>query len=288
MGGERIGAAGWWCGAAAGAVAAVVVLMGCGARGAEGAERAGSRRVLVLAAASTVDAVEEAAGLFAAREGVEVVVSAGASSGLAGQVLEGAPADVFVSASGEWAEVLRERGRVAEAVDLLGNRLVIVVPSGNPAGVASAEDLLGERVRWVALAGERVPAGVYARQALEHAGVYGGLVASGRIVRGGDVRMALAYVESGEAQAGVVYATDVRAAGGMGVEVVFEVPSGWHERVVYPVVLVGRGEGGTEVGGAARAFFAFLQSEEAARVFEARGFEVLTGGGATRDVERGG
>ncbi|MEZ6235393.1 MAG: molybdate ABC transporter substrate-binding protein [Phycisphaerales bacterium] len=247
--------------------------------------------MLVLAAASTVDAVEEAAGLFAAREGADVVVSAGPSSGLAGQILEGAPADVFVSASAEWAEVLRARGRAAEVVGLLGNRLVIVVLAGNPAGVASPADLLGERVRWVALAGERVPAGVYAREALAHAGVYGGLVERGRIVRGGDVRMALAYVESGEAQAGVVYATDVRAASGAGmgagVEVVFEVPSDWHERIVYPVVLVGRGEDATDVRREARAFFEFLQSHEAARVFESHGFEVLTGAGARRDAERG-
>lgn len=261
-------------------------MTGCGPRG--GPERDRPARVLVLAAASTVDAVEEAAGLFAAREGVDVVVSAGPSSGLAGQILEGAPADVFVSASAEWAGVLRERGRAAEVADLLGNRLVIVVPAGNPAEVASPADLLGERVRWVALAGERVPAGVYGREALEHAGVYGALVEGGRIVRGGDVRMALAYVESGEAQAGVVYATDAREASGAGVEVVFEVPSDCHERIVYPVVLVGRGERGTEVSGPARAFFAFLQGDEAARVFQAHGFEVLAGAGATRDAERGG
>ena len=270
--------------AAVGVVGAVI-LTGCGPRAGAGHEP--PRRVLVLAAASTVDAVEEAAGLFAAREGVEVVVSAGAASGLTGQVLEGAPADVFVSASAEWAGVLRERGRAAEVVDLLGNRLVIVVPPGNPAGVASAEDLLSERVRWVALAGERVPAGVYAREALEHAGVYGALVEGGRIVRGGDVRMALAYVEAGQAQAGVVYATDVRAPSRAGVEVAFEVPSDWHGRVVYPVVLVGRGERRSDISPAARAFFAFLQGDDAARVFEAHGFELLAGTGASSGVEPG-
>jgi len=203
---------------------------------------------LLLAAASPSGAAEEIARAFGERTGVPVRVSTGASNAVASQVLAGAPADVFLSANPRWADAVPARERRA----LLRNRLVLVVPRGNPAGVASPSDL--PALRRVALAGENVPAGLYAERALRAAGVYGGL----RIARGADVRLTLAFVETGEAEAGVVYATDARASGR--VEVVHTFPVA----VEYRLVLLRP---------AGRPLYEFLASEEALAVFERHGFK---------------
>ena len=107
-------------------------------------EQAGSGPVTIFAAASTKDALEEIARIFRKRQGIEVKVSPGASNTLATQISEGAPADLFLSASAEWADSLKSKGLVLEARNLLGNSLVIAVPGGNPAGVKSPGDLRAE------------------------------------------------------------------------------------------------------------------------------------------------
>ncbi len=222
--------------------------------------------VLLLAAASAIDAATELAAAFEKKTGVRVRVSTGASNALAAQIIAGVPGEVFLSANPKWAGAVEEKGLALESRPLLTNRLVIVVPKGNPAGVASPADLLGAKVRRVALAGEKVPAGMYAEQALRHAKVYDRLLKDNRIARGQDVRVALRYVETGEAEAGVVYATDARSSGK--VVVVSTFPPESHEQVVYPLVLL-KSSGDAATG---RKLFNFLTSPEALAVFEKHGF----------------
>jgi molybdate transport system substrate-binding protein len=225
--------------------------------------------ILVSVAASTRNAVEELAAQFSSKSGVEVKVNAASSSRIANQILAGAPVDIFLSANRQWAEAVREAGEAEAAAKLLTNRLVIVVPPGNPAQVHEPEDLLSAGVRFVALAGENVPAGDYAEQALGKLSLLEPLTKRGRIARGQDVRGALAFVERGEAEAGIVYATDVLAA--PRVEVVHEFDPALHDEIVYMLVLLKHGEQKP----AARQFYEFVQSPEAALIFGRFGFSRL-------------
>jgi molybdate transport system substrate-binding protein len=245
----------------AGAVCAAL-LAGCSG----GGKVEEKKSVLVLAATSTRDALEEMAKDFQKETGVEVKVSAGASNALAAQIESGAPADLFLSASAEWAAHVADRGHAAERRDLLGNTLVLVVPKGNPAGVETPADLAAGKAERVALAGENVPAGKYARQALKKAGVLGKLEQGKRVVTGKDVRATLAYVEQGEAEAGIVYATDARISDQ--VEVVYTFPAGSHDRIVYPLVLLR--EPANRDG--ARRFYDYLLAPGRKAAFEKHGF----------------
>ena len=231
-----------------------------------GKEPAGSRPVTVFAAASTKDALEEIAEIFRREQGIVIAVSPGASNTLATQIIEGAPADLFLSASVEWADSLKAKGHALETRNLLGNSLVIAVPAGNPAGVKSPADLRSEAVKKVALAGENVPAGKYAQQALRSAGLDDELARAGKIVRGEDVRMALAFVERGAVEAGILYETDVKVS--RDVEKAFRFDPGTHDPIVYPLVLLRAAEKSEN----ARKFHAFLQMAEARTIFARHGF----------------
>jgi molybdate transport system substrate-binding protein len=244
----------------------LVSFFGCAERPGAGGSASSPRpaeAVTVSVAASTREAVEEIAAQFRREQNVEVRINSGASSALAAQILAGAPADLFLSANREWAAAVAEQGLTAESVDLLGNRLVIVAPR-NTEGLNSPEDLLADHVERIALAGEKVPAGEYADQALVALGLKERL--ANKIVRGADVRVTLSYVERGEADAGIVYATD--AALSQAVRVIAEFPPDSYEPIVYPCVLLRSGERSP----AARQFYDYLQSPNARAVFARFGF----------------
>ncbi|MEO1495839.1 MAG: molybdate ABC transporter substrate-binding protein [Planctomycetota bacterium] len=225
--------------------------------------------VTILVAASAGPAVKAIAADYQTRRpGLRVRVSTGASNALAQQIVAGAPADLFLSASEAWADTVRTAARAEDAAPLLTNEIVLITPPANPAEVRSPADLLGDATRRVALAGEAVPAGVYAEQALRSPGLYESLVQKNRLVRGSDSRVALSYVERGEADAGVVYATDALASERVAVVHAFDPAT--HSPVVYPLVLVRR-ERSTR---ASRSFFDYLQSDAARRVFQKHGFGV--------------
>src|SRR4029077_11175574 len=135
--------------------------------------------------------------------GTEVKVNPGPSSGLANQVIADAPVDLFLSASQQWADEVNKHDKAAAMTRLLTNKLVIAVPAANPGGVKEPKDLLSAAVKKIALAGEKVPAGIYADQALTKLKLLQPLESAGKIVRGQDVRSALSYVERGEAEAGI-------------------------------------------------------------------------------------
>ena len=157
--------------------------------------------------------------------------------------------------------------------DLLGNRLVIVVPADSKIDVKKPADLLAAGIEHLALGEpQSVPAGMYARQALTKLGLWDQL--KPKVVSAEDVRYALIYVETGSAEAGIVYATD--AAISKHVKVVAEIPEKLTGPVRYPLLLLKHGQRGA----AAQAFERYLTSPTAAKVFQKYGFTVLSNGKA--------
>lgn len=205
--------------------------------GALAAEPRPGEAPLTVLAASSLSEVLVAVGQGWVDQGHPAPIFAfDASSRLARQVEAGAPADVFVSADAAWMDHLEARGRIdpTTRVDLAGNRLVVVVPGAGAHAVTAPTDLASPAVRHLALAGESVPAGRYARAALDALGVWPAV--RDRVVAGDDVRSALAWVAAGDAEAGVVYATDARVE--PRVRVAFPVPPAAHPPVVYPGAVV--------------------------------------------------
>jgi molybdate transport system substrate-binding protein len=236
-----------------------VAALGCGKRDAQ--------PVHVFVAASAGEVMERAGRDFEAQAGTPVACSPAGSSDLARQIERGADADLFLSADEHWADYLAERGLVEARRDLLANRLVVVTPADSGLTLRDLKDLAGTDVRHLALALEPVPAGRYARQSLNRAGVWEQV--KGKVLEAKDVRATLTLVARGEAEAGMVYATD--AAASDRVRVAREVPESLHEPIRYPLVLVRR----REARPAARALYDYLGGEEAAAVFRKAGFEVV-------------
>ncbi len=224
--------------------------------------------VTVFAAASTTNALDEIKAAFTKSTGAEVRTSYAASSVLAQQIENGADADLFISADAAWADHVEGKMPVAKRRNLLGNRLVIVVPSESKLRLAKPEDLVSDQVEHLALGDpDAVPAGKYARQALAKLGIWEKL--KGKVASAEDVRHALTYVETGAAEAGIVYATD--AAISKKVRVAVEIPADLTDPVRYPLVLFKRDAGSLS----AEALYDYLGSPEASKVFEKYGFVVL-------------
>jgi molybdate transport system substrate-binding protein len=212
--------------------------------------------VQVFAAASLTEAMSDLADLWAARGHPRPVLVFGASSAMARQIERGAPADVFVSADVEWMDWLAERKLIAPATrrTLAGNRLVVVTPADRPARLdlrrgEALVRLVGTDGRLAIADPAAVPAGRYARAALESLGVWGALAP--RAVNAENVRSALAFVERGDAAAGIVYATDAQASARVRVAGVF--PAATHPPVVYPAAAL------ASAGADAQAFLRFLR-----------------------------
>ncbi|GHG95268.1 molybdate ABC transporter substrate-binding protein [Comamonas sp. JC664] len=232
-------------------------------------------KVLVFAAVSTTDALQELAPAFKKATGHTVEFSLGASSDLARQVIAGAPADVFLSADEAQMDAVEKAGLVAPStrVDLLSNRLVVVVPADVKAQLSAPAGL--RSLKRLSLADpEAVPAGVYAKAWLMKVGLWEAL--EPKVVPALNVRAALAAVETGRVDAGVVYSTD--AAHSKRVRVAFQVPEQDVPRIVYPAAVLTRGDA-TE---AARAYVRFLQSDAARKVFARHGFGVPAAAPGTR------
>jgi molybdate transport system substrate-binding protein len=230
-----------------------------------------ARDLTVFAAASLQDAFTEIGRLYRRGGRHDVRFSFAASSALARQIEQGAPAAIFASADEEWMDYLQQRGLIVASTrkSLLGNQLVLIVPADSTATVEikpgfDLARLLGGR-HWVTGDPRSVPVGRYAREALTRLGVW--KFAQSRLVRAENVRVALALVERGEAAAGIVYATDAAVSRKVRVAAVF--PADSHTPITYPVAIV-RQQDGT----AARDFVKFLQGPEAAASFRKFGFSV--------------
>jgi len=232
---------------------------------------AAAEEITVFAAASLTNALNEVGQAFEQKEKHTVRFSFASSSTLAKQIENGAPAHLFLSADLDWMDYLAQRGLIVAGtrVDLLGNRLLLIAPAGSPlkVDIKSGVDLPGLLSGGLLATGDpdHVPAGKYARQALEKLGAWKGI--EGRIARVDNVRAALALVERAECPLGIVYATD--AAASQKVKVVGAFPADSHPPIVYPAALV-KGKDTP----AARRLLEFLKSPNARPIFEKHGFSV--------------
>ncbi len=231
---------------------------------------AAAQDMTVFAAASLNEAMGEIAAAWAKAGHPKPRVSLAASSTLARQIEQGAPANLFASADEQWMDYLDQRGLLAPGTraDLLANQLVLIVPKSQARKVAIGPGmdlaaLLGHDGRLSVGDPAHVPAGIYAEQALKKLGLWA--QAEPHLARAADVRSALRLVELGEAPAGIVYATDAAASDQVAVAGVF--PADLHDRITYPFAIIKSGDGPE-----ARALLAFMTGPQAHAIFAKRGF----------------
>lgn len=232
---------------------------------------AGGRTVNVFAAASLKNALDEVGQAYGAKTGGEAKLTYAASSAIARQIENGAPADVFISADSDWMDYLAAKKLIVAASrrDLLTNHLALIAPADSKIrlkiakGMPIARALGGDRL---AVAGPDVPAGKYAKASLTSLGVWDGI--SRQLAQAENVRGALQFVARGESPLGVVYDTDAKVE--PKVRIVGLFPDASHPAIVYPGAVVAgpkRGDAGT--------FLSFLSGPEAGTIFKKYGFIVL-------------
>jgi molybdate transport system substrate-binding protein len=224
----------------------------------------------VSAAASLADALKEIHGLYEKKTGGKIELNLGASSQLARQIEEGAPADVFISADLAKMEGLEKKGlvNVATKENQLSNALVVVVPSDSKLQIAGGKTLAESGVAKIAFADPKaVPAGIYAKEWLTKLNLWDKV--EPKLIATENVRAALAAVESGNVDAGIVYKTD--AAISKKVKIAFEVPASEGPVITYPMAAL-KSSAHAE---AAKQYLDFLDTPEAKAVFEKFGFVVL-------------
>lgn len=237
---------------------------------------AAAGEITVFAAASLKSALDLIAADWQAATGDTVVIAYDGSAKLAKQIEQGAPADLFISASKQWMDVLADAGLIRPETrkDILGNRLVLIA-----AGQGAGSVTIGQGFDLKRLLGDgklsmgnvtAVPAGQYGKEALEILGIWASVEA--QVVQSDNVRAALALVAAGEAPYGIVYASDAVAddAGGNKVTVVSTFPTESHPPILYPAAVLTASDSPE-----ALAFLQALSSDAAQAVFVAQGFAVL-------------
>ncbi len=252
-----------WIAVLAAAVIGLEGLMGCTAMA--------QTEVVVFAAASTTNAINEIALKFEDRYSVRITSSFASSSTLAKQISVGAPANVYLSANEKWMDYLENKNLIdgGSRYNLMGNRIVLIAPQGSDLGRINIgqgfalDKLLGKDGRLSMGDPAHVPAGMYAKSALEHLGIWDRIYH--RLAPMKDVRAALVLVERAETPLGLVYGTD--AAISRKVRVVGTFPEESHPAIVYPVAAVSAGKKSETT-----LFLSFLTSPEARAVFEKYGF----------------
>lgn len=234
---------------------------------------AAAEEIVVFAAASLKNALDEISGSWTANSGNKVTISFAGSSSLAKQIQQGAPADIFISANVKWMDVLQQDDRidVTSRRVLLGNRIVLVAHGKNAplVDIKNGFDLAGllKDGKLAMAMVDSVPAGIYGKAALTSLGVWDNV--AGQVAQSDNVRTALALVARGEAPYGIVYATD--AAASDNVSVVGTFPERSHPPIVYPVAVVADSKKKATASG----FLNYLTSSEAKQVFEREGFTVI-------------
>jgi molybdate transport system substrate-binding protein len=231
----------------------------------------GHEKILVFAAGSTINAITEVGGLFNKQDNETCIISCAASSTLAKQIAQGAPADIFISANPKWMDYLSEKNLIESETrfDLLGNRLVLIAPISHDRLIEIKHgldftDFLGKE-RLAMGDPDHVPAGIYGKQALITLGMWDDI--KNRVAPMKDVRAALVMVERGETPFGIVYSTDARIS--KKIRIVDTFPETSHDPITYPVAIVaGKKSLGTN------KLISFLQSPKARDVFLKYGFVV--------------
>lgn len=252
---------------------AVLFGLGTGIGQGIGTAQAQGKELVIFAAASMKNALDEAAASYVKQTGKPVPkISYAASNTLAKQIEAGAPADIFVSADLDWMDYLAQKNliRPETRASLLGNKIVLVAPKdiAKPLAVAPGFSLVAALGSGKLAMGnvEAVPAGKYGKAALEKLGAWNDV--KSQIAQADSVRAALQLVSRGEAPLGIVYQTD--AASDPNVTIVGTFPEDSHPQIIYPVAVTS-----DSVNGDAAKFVAYLRSPEAKPVFERQGFTVL-------------
>jgi molybdate transport system substrate-binding protein len=234
--------------------------------------RADDNGPVVFAAASLKDALDAADAGWTKESGKQVVPSYAASSALAKQIEQGAPADIFISADEDWMNYLAERKLIKPDTrfDLLGNTLVLIAPKDSKIETTIAEgfplaSLLGGG--HLAMANtDSVPAGKYGKVALAKLGVWDSV--KDKIAQADNVRAALKLVSTGEAPLGIVYGTDAKSD--PNVKVIDTFPEGTHPPIIYPIAIMA-----SSTNADAPALLAYLKSAAAQGAFKDQGFKIL-------------
>jgi molybdate transport system substrate-binding protein len=239
-----------------------------------GAASARAGELLIFAAASQREALDMAIAAYRQISSDTVKVSYLSSSVLARQIERGAPADLFISANPKWMDYLQTRGLIdpSTRTDMFRNRLVLVTAQDGPAGQVDLKngfDLAGlvSDGRLAVGDPDHVPAGLYAREAMQSLGVWKSV--ESRLARAENVRAALALVARGEASYGIVYTSD--AVADKTVKVVGTFPEDSHSRIVYPAAVIANSKNPHR----ARAFLDFLNTPKADKIYRQFGFSVL-------------
>lgn len=226
-------------------------------------------QVTIYAAKSMTDSLNEIIAAYeTANDGVKILANYASSGDLQSQIENGAPCDLFLSAAQKQMDALCDEDLMDNdsRSDLLTNEAVLITPTDNDT-VKSFDDLTSDVVKTVAIGDpQSVPAGQYAQEILTNLGTWDAV--SAKAVLGSDVRQVLAWVETGEADAGIVYATDTAVSDG--VETVCSAPADSCAPVVYPIALTKEGA----QNAAAKAFLEYLKTETPAKVFTEYGFGI--------------
>jgi molybdate transport system substrate-binding protein len=223
--------------------------------------------VTVFAASSLTDSLKEIAAAYEHKSSDKIVFNFAASSVLARQIEEGAPADIFFSADEAKMDALQAKGLITKGtrVSLLSNILVLVAPLDSAASMKRVQDLTNSTIQRIALADPRtVPIGIYARQHLQKLGLWDAIERKAVIVE--NVRAALAAVEAGNADAAFVYKTD--AAISRNVKIAVEIPREQGPAISYPVALTANAPHDP----AARQFLDYVLGKDVAKIFTKFGF----------------
>jgi molybdate transport system substrate-binding protein len=227
--------------------------------------------VVVFAAASLKNALDAINAQWQKETGKSAKISYAASSALAKQMEQGAPAQMFISADLDWMDYVEKKDLIkpGSRSNLLGNRIVLIAPKdkAQPVDIKPGFDLakvLGDGRLSMANV-DSVPAGKYGKAALEKLGVWASV--SNKLAQAENVRAALLLVSRGEAPAGIVYQTD--AASDSSVKIIGTFPEDTHPPIIYPIALT------ANASPDAAAFLAYIRSDKAKPLFEAQGFMVL-------------
>jgi len=229
----------------------------------------------IFAAASLKNALDAVNAQWQKETGKKAILSYAASSALARQIEQGAPAQMFISADLDWMDYVAKKNLIKPDTrsNLLGNRIVLIAPKDKAqtveikAGFDLAKVLGDGRLAMANV--DAVPAGKYGKAALEKLGAWANV--SSKVAQAENVRAALLFVSRGEAPAGIVYQTD--AAADANVKIIGVFPEDTHPRIIYPIALTANAAHPD-----ATAFLAYIKSAKAKPVFEAQGFTVLTPG----------
>ncbi|SFL73132.1 molybdate ABC transporter substrate-binding protein [Salibacterium qingdaonense] len=248
-----------------------ILLMLSACRAGEPAQGHDQTELVVAAASSLQDVMRDIRETFEKEHpDVELTFHFGSSGSLKQQIARGAPVDVFISASEDHVKELiqKERMRKADTQKIMKNRLVLITPAEVSSSITRVEDLTTVGLKTAAGVPESVPAGAYAKEALEYYGIWNEI--ENQLVRAKNVRQVLTYVENGNVDAGFVYKTDALVSGN--VQVVKEIKEGAVTPIIYPAGIVT----GTKHKKESQELLAFLTSDKIPDIVSEYGFETET------------